>query len=67
MIIHYFQGVYLLTEVEENVAVIEVHSSLGWQSSGSVWECLTAAETARYLRNLREAWCRMIASQCFLL
>lgn len=42
MIILWFQGVYLLTEVEQNVAVIEMHSSLGWHSSGSAWECRTA-------------------------
>lgn len=28
MIIPWFQGVYLLTEVEQNVAVIETYSSL---------------------------------------
>ncbi len=34
------------------MAVIDVHSSLGWQSSGFAWECLTAVKKAHYLRNM---------------
>lgn len=30
MIIRWFQGVYLLTEVEENSAIIDMRSSSGW-------------------------------------
>lgn len=79
IIIHWIQGVYLLTEVEENVAVIDKHSSLGWHSSSSVWECLTAAKPAHYLRNrcsvqndcfplfsaVVDVWCEQVCgSQC---
>lgn len=33
------------------MAIIDVHSGLGWQSTGSVWACLTAVKKACYLRN----------------
>ena len=52
MIIDWFQGVYVLTEVKGNMAVIDMHSILWWHSSSSAWECLTAANTTHYLRNL---------------
>lgn len=45
MIILWFQAVYLLAEVEHNVAVVEMHSSLGSGVSDS-------GKTERYLRKL---------------